>query len=169
MEKMNLKTGNSFIISLGIILGLGAISLLLYTFVSEVYDTYRINQDLANLKLGNERIAQENKELNLELSYIESEQSSDKWAKEKQSKINPDEELIILSSAPDEIFEEEQRLTAQERLKEVFKTTPRPEQWKNFFFDQERVPLLEIILISLIAISFFVGRQIWFDRLIQNE
>ena len=109
------------------------VSYLLYTLTKSVYQSYQIDQHIADFKKENDLIAQENKQKESDYSYYSSDAYIEKIAKQNLGLVNPGEQVIIIPITADNSIsapaDQKQSDTAN------IQALGNPQKWWKFFFD----------------------------------
>lgn len=95
-----------------------------------------IDRQIKTFQQENERVAQENRQLEEQFRYLQSPQYRDKWAKQHEGLAQPGEEVIVIEFRPHSLepdFSEDAKLLERE----ILLSQPNREQWKVLFFGDE--------------------------------
>lgn len=109
------------------------VSYLLYTLTKSVYQSYQIDQHIADFKKENDLIAQENKQKEADFSYYSSDAYIEKIAKQNLGLVNPGEQVIVIPNTPDNPLSS----TADQNQSDYsnIQALSNPQKWWKFFFD----------------------------------
>jgi len=113
------------------------VSYLLYTLTKSVYQSYQIDQHIADFKKENDLIAAENKQKEADYSYYSSDAYIEKIAKQNLGLVNPGEQVIVIpnsdAGANGVVGAADQN--NQSNPEANFQNLSNPQKWWKFFFD----------------------------------
>ncbi len=111
------------------------VSYLLYTLTKSVYQSYQIDQHIADFKKENDLIAQENKQKEADYSYYSSDAYIEKIAKQNLGLVNPGEQVIVISNTAQGQTGLTNGSTDDQSDNAGIQSLPNPQKWWKFFFD----------------------------------
>ena len=122
----------NLIVTIGV--SLLVLALLLFSLATKMYNSYRLETFIEKFQAENERIYQENEEIQEEYQYVLSEEFQEKYAKENLGKMHPEEKMIVFTPrAESEELVQTQLQTQEEQLLQS-KNIPPKQQWIQYFF-----------------------------------
>lgn len=130
---------NNLQIQTVIIVGFITIGYMLFNLAISVYNDYQVNLRLEQYAEENERIARDNLNKKEEYAYFNSDLFKDKYAKENLNKLQPGEKVIVLPEKTENIFAERPLFEEDELKVERLMLLSNREQWKEYFFGEERI------------------------------
>ncbi len=122
-----------------IIIGFVIIGYMLFNLAISVYNDYQVNLRLERYLEENEKIAADNLNKQEEYAYFNSALFKDKYAKENLNKLQPGEKMIVLPEASENLFSENPIIEEKEAKIERVMLLSNREQWKKYFFGEERI------------------------------
>jgi cell division protein FtsB len=130
---------------LTIVVGLTVVGFMAFGLAVSFYRNILFEETLAELEKGNDLIATEIDALYRDLEYVRSDLFKDRFAKQNLGKINPGEQLLIITEPPpllpgsplDDPKQEERREAA---YAELLRQMPILEHWKLYLFHRDRIP-----------------------------
>lgn len=111
------------------------VSYLLYTLTKSVYQSYQIDQHIADFKKENDLIAQENKQKEADYSYYSSDAYIEKIAKQNLGLVNPGEQVIVIPNSVSGQTGAVTDTTDDQIDNAGIQALPNPQKWWKFFFD----------------------------------
>jgi cell division protein FtsB len=112
------------------------VSYLLYTLTKSVYQSYQIDQHIADFKKENDAIAQENMQKEADYSYYSSDAYIEKIAKQNLGLVNPGEQVIVIPStsagSTGVVGGAQPNQTSSDTSIQALSN---PQKWWKFFFD----------------------------------
>lgn len=130
---------NNLQIQTVIIVGFLIIGYMLFNLAISVYNDYQVNLRLESYSAENARIARDNLNKKEEYAYFNSELFKDKYAKENLNKLQPGEKMIILPEKTENVLAEKPLVEEHEVKVERMILLSNREQWKAYFFGEERI------------------------------
>ncbi len=130
---------------LTIVIGLTVVGFMAFGLALSFYRNILFEQTLLQIQDQNEKIANEIQQGYEDLEYYRSAQFKDKFAKENLNRLNPGENLVLISEPPkqqvtegpvDDILEKARREAAFE---EYLRQLPIWEHWKLYLFNKETI------------------------------
>lgn len=115
-----------------ILVGFFLIIYMLYALTTKIYDNYLIDQHIKNFTLKNKDLLEENSQKIEDYQYYTSDAYVEKIAKQSLSKINPGEEVIVITDSQTPSIKE--RDFVEWERKEQRKLMPNYIKWWQFFF-----------------------------------
>ncbi len=134
-----MRKRNNLQIQTIIIIGFVIIGYMLFNLAISVYNDYQVNLRLERYLEENENIAADNLSKQEEYAYFNSDLFKDKYAKENLNKLQPGEKMIVLPEKTESIFEENPIMNEKENKIERIMLLSNREQWKEYFFGDERI------------------------------
>ncbi len=133
---------------LTIVVGLTVVGFMAFGLAVSFYRNILFEETLAELGKGNDLIAAEIDALYRDLEYVRSDLFKDRFAKQNLGKINPGEQLLIITKPPpilqdsplsDPKLEERREAAYIELLRQM----PVLEHWKLYLFHRDRIPKIK--------------------------
>jgi hypothetical protein len=133
---------------LTIVIGLTVVGFMAFGLALSFYRNILFEQTLRDIEAQNAVISDKIALGYRELEYFRSEQYKDKFAKENLSKLNPGEQMIILTHPPkpdsdsviDDILDKERREAA---YFDLLNQMPTAQHWQLYFFQREKIEQLK--------------------------
>lgn len=132
---------------LTIIVGLTVVGFMAFGLALSFYRNILFEKTLKQMEIANKGISRENDAKYRELDYYKSEQFKDKYAKQNLGRINPGEQMLIITNpVPTDVTLAQSGSTlSAERdaaFMELLRQMPVHEQWWLYLFDRERLNAL---------------------------
>lgn len=126
-----------------IVIGLTVVGFMGFGFTLSLYRTMLFERTLANMETENRKINERIDEGFRDLEYYQSTQFKDKYAKENLRKINPGENVMILTNPPASdakpIHDDQEKEGEKAAFLEILRQMPVIEHWKLYFFHRDEL------------------------------
>ncbi len=133
---------------LTLVVGLTVVGFMAFGLAVSFYRNILFEETLLDLQRGNDLIAAEIDTLYRDLDEVRSDLYKDRFAKQNLGKVNPGEQLLIITEPPPRLpgsplDDPEEQARREAAYDELLRQMPVLEHWKLYLFHRERIPKIK--------------------------